>query len=174
MGWKAVKDHYRIGHLVSIHKGKGICIGSSYVHDLIRINPETREVEWGNLGPSTNDDLARYWEEIHEDTQAFWRLVDAADTFERDLPVYTYEGGKVVQYQCENYGWPNVTHDGQMMCDNTFFERAEDARKAGIRNAKSGVESLTQVVQRAEEDLAKRKAWLAERKAALKELQSSS
>lgn len=174
MGWKAIKDHYRIKHLVAIHEGKGICIGSSYVHDLIRINPEARKIEWGNLGPSYNDELARYWSEIHEDIDAFWALVDAPDTFSRNLPVYTYEGGKVVEYQCEEYGWPNVTHDGQMMYENTFFERPEDARKAGIRNAQAGVESLTEIVERTEKDLAQRREWLAERKANLAELQSSS
>ena len=172
MGWKAIKDRYRIGHLVSVHKGKGICIGSGYVHDLIRINPETRNVEWGNLGPSTNDHLARYWDEIHQDIQAFWHLVDADDMFDRDLPVFTYEDGAVVQYLCEEYGWPNVTHDGQMMYDNTFFEKEADARMAGVQNAKAGIQSLEATVDRAKQDLAEREGWLAERRSNLAKLLS--
>jgi len=174
MGWKAVKDHYRVGHLVSIHTGKGICIGSSYVHDLIRIDPTARTVQWGNLGPSRNDDLARYWEEMHADLAAFWRLVNAPDVFEKDLPVFTYEGGEVVKYLCEEYGWPNVTHDGQMMYENTFFPNAEDARAAGIRNAKARVENLQETVKRIEDDLAERRNWLAESKADLAKIQATS
>ncbi|MEO1108243.1 MAG: hypothetical protein AAFX90_10005 [Pseudomonadota bacterium] len=172
MGWKAVKDHYKIGHYVAMHEGKGICIGSGYIHDIIRIDPEKKTINWGKLGPSHNDDLARYWSEIHADLDAFWRLVEEDDQFTADLPVYTYEGGKVVEYACEQYGWPNVTHDGQMMYENTFFEREEDARKAGIRNAEAGVESLERIVAQAEKELEERRGYLAEYRANLASLQS--
>ena len=39
MGWKNVKEHYRIGHSVHVTE-KGICIGSSYIPDIIIIAPD--------------------------------------------------------------------------------------------------------------------------------------
>lgn len=65
MAWKNIKDHYRIGHIVQIRNGL-ITIGSSFVHDLIRVTLDGK-VSWGNLGASKNDDLARYYAEMTAD-----------------------------------------------------------------------------------------------------------
>ena len=162
MGWKAVKDHYRIGHLVAFYEGEGLCIGSGYVHAIILIDPEKRTIREGTLGISGNADLRRYWEEFHSDTSKLWELLEHPDEFSRDLPVFTYEGGAVVEYQCEEYGYPNVTHCGQMMYENTFFEKEADARMAGIRNARAGVDALERAVERTQQDLIERQATLAE------------
>jgi hypothetical protein len=136
MGWKAIKDRYRIGHLVSVHKGKGICIGSGYVHDLIRINPETRKVEWGNLGPSTNDTLARYG-------MKFTKILRRSGIWLMQMTclIVTFLSSLTRAEQwsntfARNTAGPNVTHDGQMMYDNTFFEKEADARMAGCKTQK--------------------------------------
>lgn len=121
MGWKLVKEQYRIGHLVAFHRGKGLCIGSAYVHDLVVLDPEAKTINVGRLGLSSNADLTRYYEEMMGDQEKLWDLLEQPDTFDKELPVFTYEGGDVVQYLCEEYDWPNVTHDGQMMYENTFF-----------------------------------------------------
>lgn len=48
MGWKNIKDHYRIGHIVAIYGEKGICIGSQYVHDLLMVGSDgTHSKLWG-------------------------------------------------------------------------------------------------------------------------------
>lgn len=161
MGWKAIKDQYNIEHLVAVYEGEGICIGSAYVHGLIIVDCENRTVKWGKLGPSTNDDLVGYWLDIHEDIDRFWKIAESPDTFAKSLPVYTFEGGNVVECQCEEYGWPNVTHDGRMMYENMFFERREDARQAAIRSATSSLNNLAYMIGEAEKqlhDLAQRKA----------------
>ena len=36
MGWKNIKEHYRIGHAVQVTDA-GICIGSPYIHNIIII-----------------------------------------------------------------------------------------------------------------------------------------
>lgn len=174
MGWKLIKEHYRIGHLVSFHADKGLCIGSSYVHNLIVLNPEAKTINVGKRAISGNADLTRYYEEMTGDREKLWAMLEQPDTFERDLPVFTYEGGEVVQYLCESYGWPNVTHDGQMMYDNRFFKRRDEALKAGLRKAKARVGGLTETVARAARELAEREQWLAEAKADLARLEATS
>ena len=157
MGWKTFKDHYRIGHTVAFFEGEGFCIGSGYIHGIIVINPDSKSITTcRSCSPPdfSNDDLSRYWREIHTNLDLMWSLLAADDEFEKALPVYTYKGGSVVECACEEYGYPNVTHDGQLMYDNMFFELESDARAAGIRNAQAGVENLESAVDRTERDLA--------------------
>jgi hypothetical protein len=118
MGWKNVKEAYRIEHIVQVRDGK-IIIGSSYVSELITVHPDG-SVIWGSLGPSSNDDLARYHSEMTADRARLVSLIEAPDSFARSLPVYTFANGVITQKECEEYGWPHVTHDGQIMYDNTF------------------------------------------------------
>jgi hypothetical protein len=153
MGWKTLKEHYKIEHIVANRHDETLCIGSAYVHDLIRINKIERSITWGNLGPSQNDDLARYWDEFHADLVTFWKVVDCKDQFERSLPVYTYQNGEILELQCEKHGWPNVTHCGELMYDNTFFEDKNDAIARGKKDAALGVKFAAERVARCEQEL---------------------
>lgn len=117
MGWKNVKKHYRIEHTVQVTEA-GICIGSPYIHNIIVISRDgtiTREYRG-----ASNDDLMRYQKEFNDDPETLKRLIQEPDTFEASVQVFTYVGGEIIEKQCEKLGWPNVTHDGQMMHDNTF------------------------------------------------------
>ena len=146
MGWKNVKEYYDIGHIVQV-RNKRIEIGSSYISDLIRVSFDGN-VLWGNLGPSENDDLERYYKEMTSDVPKLKELINAPDTFERSLPVYTEEGGEIVEKYCEEYGWPNVTHDGLLMYENVFFKDKNEV----IKQAKSSSKSYIQMLERLLED----------------------
>lgn len=168
MSWKNIKEHYRIGHNVHIRDGK-ICIGSPYVPDLISITMDGKP-SWGTMGPSKNDDLARYWSEITADIGKLHELIETPDTFTRSLPVYTYDGGYILEKQCEEYGWPNVTHDGCMMYDNTFFKTREEARERAIQNTKYAIESTLSNIEEAFQRVYKLEELLAKDRKDLQQL----
>jgi hypothetical protein len=159
MGWKNVKDHYRIEHLVRV-TDEGICIGSSYIHDIIVIGLDgtlTKREE-----RTCNEDLRRYMAEFDADPQTLKRLVVTPNTFEKALTVFTYDGGEIIEKQCEEYGWPNVTHDGEMMFDNTFSKSrskvvkwAKENAAAGVRLSEDRVARIKGELAEAESDLAK-------------------
>ena len=127
MGWKNVKESYGIVHTVQV-TDKGICIGSPYIHDLIVIGLDgavkKRDYGYGN------QDLKRYMQEFDADPDKLKRLVLSDDHFAASVTVFTYDGGDIVEKLCEAPGWPNVTHDGEMMYDNTF-ENAKRSNLAG-------------------------------------------
>ncbi|MCV6588701.1 MAG: hypothetical protein OIF57_06690 [Marinobacterium sp.] len=149
MGWKTVKDKYRIKHNVCLTK-KGICIGSGYVHDFIVINPKTGVIEKPYDGRH-NDDLKRYMSEMTADPAALWIAVLATDQFEVSLPVYTYDGADIVLKYCEQYGWPNVTHDGCMMYENRYSKDRETVALWAKKSAQAGISSLTMLLERTEQ-----------------------
>lgn len=171
MGWKAVKDYYRIRHIVQIRGGL-ICIGSGYVHDLIRVGLDGHQVEWGNLGPSSNDDLSRYYAEMTADRAKLRALIEAPDTFDESILVYTYDGGEIIEKQCEKPGYPNCTHDGELMYENTFFVDKAQAVAKAKREASLGIKYGQRSIDEAEQELAKRRSRHEREKANLAKLEA--
>ncbi len=135
MGWKAVRDHYRIEHIVQVVPEKGICIGSGYIHDIIVISLDRGEITKRydpGRGWSRNAALDRYQDEMDADPFKLSEIVAAEDVFERSIPVFTYP-----------------TDSGLV-------------RTWAIDSAKSRIEFLRQSVKDAEADLAERIQRLAE------------
>lgn len=120
MGWKNVKDHYQINHLVQVCS-EGICIGSPYIHNLLVISLDGKLIKEDNW--ASNKDLLRYQAEMLADPEKLRELVLSKDEFQTFIRVFTYDGGEIIEKYCEEPGWPNVTHDGDMMYENTFSEK---------------------------------------------------
>lgn len=159
MGWKLLKERYRIGHIVQIREG-ALCIGSPYIHDLIKI--VDGKPTWGNLGPSKNDDLARYFDEMSADINSLHRIIDEPDWFDVFTPVYTWDGGEIIEKLCEEHGWPNVTHDGQLMYENSFSTDRAKVVEWAKESARYSVEWRKERLEEALTDLVQRKVWLTE------------
>ena len=124
-------------HYVCINK-EGICIGSGYIHNLIVIGLDgaIKKADDGRV----NAELRRYMAEFKADPEKLRSLVRSPDTFTKHLPVYTYDGGEIVEKFCEEHGWPNVTHDGCMMYENTFSPDKSRVVQWAKRNAESGIQ----------------------------------
>ena len=138
MGWKNVKEHYRIEHTVHVTEA-GICIGSPYISDLIVIGAGGKIVK--RPTSAINDDLTRYLKEMDADPETLRRLVDTPDTFTAFLPVYTYDCGRIVEELCEAYGWPNCTHLGHLQYENTFSANKALVLLWAKSNARASIES---------------------------------
>ena len=122
MGWKNVKEHYRIKHHVHVTP-EGMCIGSAYAPNLIVLGWDgviKKRYEREEFFLGVNEDLQRYQSEIDADPDTFQRLAQSPDTFSTSIPVYTFIDGEILEKQCEEPGWPNVTHDGCLMFQNTY------------------------------------------------------
>lgn len=171
MSWKNIKDHYNIGHIVQIREGR-ICIGSSYVSDLIRVTFDG-QVSWGNLGRGSNADLCRYYDEMMADLKKVKKLIETPDSFAISLPVYTYDGGQILEKQCEAYGYPNVTHDGMLMYENTFSADQKQVIAWAKRNAFCGVKNWRRRIAEAGKALEEKRECLARKEADLAALESS-
>lgn len=161
MGWKAIKEHYEIGHDVTV-TDEGICIGSPYIHNLITIKPDG-SLEQCLSGIGGNRDLVRYWEQMKSDPKKLVELLNQSDQFSRSIPVYTYCEGTVIEKYCEETGWPNVTHDGEMMYENTFFAERTHAVSACYEDAKLALKYAKERVIRDVKTLETSKKNLADR-----------
>lgn len=168
MGFKTVKEQFRIRHSVHVTED-GICIGSPYISDLIVVGLDGR-LKKRHERDGSNDELDRYMREFDADPAKLQQAVAAQDTFTKSLPVYTWSGGEIVETKCEKYGWPNTTHEGRMMYENSFLKSKADAVKAAKKDAACGVKWRREAVEQAEKELAKQRAELARCEADLAKL----
>lgn len=170
MGWKNVKEHYRIVHIAQMVPARGLCIGSSLCHDLIVLNGDGVVVKrWDSR---CNDDINRYLREFDADPAKAKSLLSSPDTFAKSTPVYTYDGDQILEKQCEELGWPNLTHDGEMMYDNTYSQDKIEVVKWAKDNAAAGVKIMVERVQSAKDELAKVEQTLAEYEGHVRNLDS--
>lgn len=158
MGWKNVRDHYRIEHIVKLIDGT-MHIGSPLVGSLVTVTPDGEATV--NKAFTGSAEIHRYCDDINADPNMFMRLMASDDVFAASIPVYTWDGGRIVEQLCEEFGWPNVTHDGDLMYQNTHFLEREEALQYARRDAHAKVATLQETVEEARQRLAEREALLA-------------
>ena len=120
MGWKSVKDHYDIGNYIVQVFEDNICIGSRLMHDIILISISKKSVIKPYEGLGSSEKLTRISNEMvaDQETGKLAELIDQEDVFEKQIPCYKCEDGKLITLYCSGEGgFPNVTNCGQMMYD---------------------------------------------------------
>lgn len=172
MGWKAVKEHYGIEHIVQVVPDKGICIGSGYVHDIIVIGEDLSIMRMGYIG--RGEPFDGWVRAMESDKDNLRELIETPDRFTASIPVYTYDDdGNIIEKRCETPGWPNVTHDGCVMYENTFSTDRAEVVEWAKRDLEAAVESARRSVTDAERDLEKRRTWLERCEAGLMKLEEA-
>jgi hypothetical protein len=160
MGWKAVKEALGIDrHIVAV-TDNGICIGSGFVHDLVVIDPESGAFKENETFSGFVDQVCPRLREISPEQMK--KLIQAPDKFEASVTVYTYEDGQILERQCEEPGYPNLTHDGDLMHDNTYSTDRDTVVRWAKRSARLRSQMLHEEVARLEQDLEKMNQRLAE------------
>lgn len=133
MGWKTFKQKCQIEHIVHISK-EHLCIGSSYSPEIVQIDL--------NNGKYTQDSdmdfLKRNYPLLYQmNSDEILELIRTPDVFNENIKVYLIVGGKfakIIERECEAFGYPNCTHDGILMYDNTSFTERKDAIKYCIKD----------------------------------------
>lgn len=158
MGWKAVKEHYGIEHIVHI-KGDNLCIGSECISDIITMSV-TDVVPYPATDFHSCSLVKRLSPLFSASKEKLKELIDSEDAFAQSLPVWTYGEGEIIEKKCEEYGWPNVTHDGLLMYEHEFFEHESEAIDAAISNMDSAIIRYQSHFDAAKKDLEKIKSGL--------------
>lgn len=145
MGWKNIKDHYDIKHIVCVQKMREygeepmIMIGSPYITNIIVIRPSDGKILKRYKDGHINEHLRNLQPRLDEDEKngKLKELIDSPDKFDRLLPVYYYGGHKHIWLKyCEHYGYPNCTTDGMLMYKNTFCSKRRAAQHYLLNNSR--------------------------------------
>lgn len=122
MGWKTIKEHYRIPDTFIVYRqDRAHYIGSQKTIALIKIEDDG-SCHWCSIRPSGDPELQEIHAAMNRDPKLLRRLASMPDQFEKTVAVYClgFEPGEVLTRYCEQPGWPNVTHDGMLMSPNTY------------------------------------------------------
>lgn len=158
MGWKAVKEHYQIGHIVHVRRGK-MMIGSPYITEMFILENDGSFETCRSMRGYEGNDLKRYTDAFTADPAKLAALIAQPDTFGDSITVFSAEDGKIKEQLCEEFGWPNVTHDGELMYENTHFLTRQKALENGLRNMKARIENVSGLVEEARQKLAELVAY---------------
>lgn len=147
MGWKNLKEAFDIDrHHVVVEDGN-IHIGSGFVHDLVVVDTKTGEVRQNK---TFSDFLSKTYPALELASQSrLLDLIKTPDTFKASIPVYTFRDGEIIECQCEEPGYPNVTHDGQLMYENRF---SIDIGQV-VQWAKRDLEAWSDMLDRRKQDI---------------------
>jgi hypothetical protein len=149
-----------------IHERKNnIMIGSPMCYHLISFDKESFEMKYAldtsNEGKKSinNKELVFIWDKLEEMIKngEIKDIINGKDEIKNPLPVYYIENNELKKGFTDKYGWPNVTEDGILMYDNTFFKNKEDAVKYGIKemeiSKKWTKESIKELNRKMKEEL---------------------
>ncbi len=164
VGWKTLKERYGIRHLVHV-TNEGICVGSDMVPDLITIDVKSGQV-------STNATFSRFADETYPALMAaskeeILNAIEAPDVFNASIEVFTYEDGQILKQVCETPGWPNVTHEGHLMFENTHSTDMDKVVCWAKKDAAAAAAQTKRWLQDAENSVAELRIRLAQHEAAL-------
>jgi len=139
---------------------KKICVGSPLCSDLIHVYKDTFVLVYAlDTWKEGRDSLVRKGEKNNEllfiwDTLAdlirsgeIRDIIQGNDTIENPIPVFTVERGNLVEEVTDTFGYPNITHAGNMMYDNTHFKTKEEAIRYGISEETYGLKWAREKVE---------------------------
>ena len=153
MGWKNLKQHFNLEYIVQVDTEGRLLIGSAYLNDLLTIRPDGAISVHSLFADDKSGPLVDLANRLKEDPSLVRDLLASPDSFQTDIPVYTWEHGALVEKLCEEPGYPNITHDGRLMHDNTYFLRPEDACAKAHSSSVFYVEHWERQVERLQREL---------------------
>lgn len=160
MGFARFKEHFKIEQHIVSAENNVIYIGSDMASRLVGIDMQTGAVL---VNDTFSSFLGKYYPEIFKATNRE-RLAPIleVDHFEQSIPVYTFCNDQLTEKFCEKLGFPNVTHDGEIMYNNSHFANKDDAIENFRRNLIIRIENYKDAIVELQEKLDKKTHALAE------------
>lgn len=168
MGWKLLKQYFEIKHIVQVENDQ-IKIGSGYVSDLALIDMKTGKL---TRKPGWERSLEEYGALLKASPEKILSLLSEPDQFERDLPVYIVSDARVIEEQCEVPGYPNLTHSGRLMYENTTFLEREKADQYALKSLGYRIKTWSERKEQLSNEIAEIEAEIALARSAQTEIQS--
>ena len=131
MGWKTVKEYYKIGHIVHVEDGK-LLIGSQMCTHLFEFDMKGKFIKGALCGLDEPNELFPWREAIKADSESgkLGELLATEDKFENLVTVWTFNREKIIEKQAEKCEWPNCCTDGELIENNTHFTSRKKAEEA--------------------------------------------
>lgn len=157
MGWKSLVEHYKLNSL-HVKVDGGNFVASTGVYEVIfdrNANVIKNDVYQGSFAGANKRrlDLVGFCIAVDGDKETFKRLFSKEDSFSKSIDVYTFSNGSVVKKQCEQFKPLELTHDGDVIFENTHFLSHKDAVDCLINNLKASINAGHNTIEMLESEL---------------------
>jgi hypothetical protein len=156
-------------YAVHFDEGK-VCIGSPMCSKLITVDTKTFEIKYAldtfreGRKAIRSKELEAIWDKLVELIKSgeMKSIVENNDSTAGMFPVYCCEDGEVQKKFADVFGWPNSTHDGTLMYNNTFFKTEKEAIEYGINDLSIVVKMYCERVSELEMDIEHKREQISE------------
>lgn len=171
MGWKTFKTHFQIKHhIVQVVPENPRLLHIGYVGNLIEVDRATGVVT-ADDGPASF--LHTFYPTLSKASpEEVLAQLEAEDVFESSIPVFTFDGGDIIEKRCEALGWPNLTHDGYLMHQSRYHEDKARVVEWALNEAAACAKYMTSCIGIAQRELARLEALKSSCEANLAKLQA--
>ena len=148
------------GYNIHFRDGK-VCVGSSLCSDLITVDAKSYQIKYAldtfreGRKSIRSEALEFIWDKLLEliESGELKNIIENDDPIEGMFPVYSHHEGKIIKRYVDDYGWPNVAHDGTLIYDNTFFCTESEAIEYGIKDLGYCIKSCNEHIAEQEEKI---------------------
>ncbi len=157
--------------------GPAICIGSSYVGNLLEVPVDNPRILMAlDKTPDTlNKDLRLIYDGLSGliESGEIKQIFEGDDEVPNGVPVFWESKDQIRESVTEDVCWPNITADGDLIHDNTHFKTKAEALSYAIKSEtyhiKSCNESISDIEDRLKRMVERRDKAMATRKRFRKE-----
>ena len=155
MGWKNIKSHYEIDHIVHINNDGNICIGTIKIPEIIVIDKCGKIIKPYNM---FNNTLLSHQDDIKANPMLFVRLFMSPDVFKEELTTFYYFTDEAlheaVGYVHDSYA---LTKSGSLINANFSINKDKSiidfgnylvARQKEIENSLSQLNTELEILKR--------------------------
>ena len=146
---RKLKQLLKTNYIIADYDGF-ICIGSSYIHDIIKINKATLKIKSDSTW--RNEELTRIYDECQRliDNGEMRDIADGNDVITEDMTkIYIWSGWDgLIETYTENTEWPNTDITGRILYSNTTFTDKNKAIQYGIDSLASAFENRAENLER--------------------------
>jgi len=154
------------GYTVS-HRSDCICIGSSMCHNLISVDKKTLKLKYAldtfhkGREAISHEELEFIWDKLEELIKSgeIQDIINGNDEITPEMiPVFYVEDGEVIKEYSEACEWPNMTHSGDQIYNNTHFKTIMEAIEYGINDNHLGLKWALESLEEIKEKLLAKEA----------------
>ena len=93
-------------------------------------------------------------------TGEFADIIHGNDEIDNPISVFCAENGKIIEEYTDEFGWPNTTHTGKVMYENTHFRMKREAIERGISESEAAIQNLNEAILGLEKEIKRKKRYL--------------
>lgn len=141
-----------------------VCVASPMCHDLISYDPSKKVLRYAldtfregrmSLENKSDGELLAIYDKLDAMIKSgeIEEIITGSDDTFGMFPVFEGNHGEVIEEMTDKIEWPNTTHTGKMIYENTHFATFEEAAKRALSKAGYAIENRFDYIESLSEKL---------------------